>query len=266
MCEIIIKRIPTHAVRSYDIAVCDPSWNFSLPHRFNKCHSLMPILATTGIENYSVNIHLLETEVSHKITEDDRLVITERIDSSRKVLKYNPHSNTYTDTVSINLNVGLNVIFWCNQRLTPTAHPSEEERLKYSNITHLRGGLNVQFTPGQNQVWDTYLLAEARNGYSGKSEASPISSNGDYPFFCTDRITVSRYANSPSGLLQQSWLAAIMQRVKGRREFVYYNMRSSLPLNRVPPFAQEVTYHHLVRLGHPTVGEWTVSGPHQDTA
>jgi hypothetical protein len=110
------------------------------------------------------------------------------------------------------------------------------------------------------------LLAEARNGYSGKSEASPISSNGDYPFFCTDRITVSRNANSPSGLLQQSWLAAIMQRVKGRREFVYYNMRSCLPLNRVPPFAQEVTYHHLVRLGHPTVGEWTVSGPHQDTA
>jgi hypothetical protein len=67
MCEIIIKRIPTHAVRSYDIAVCDPSWNFSLPHRFNKCHSLMPILATTGIDNYSVNVHLLETEVSHKI-------------------------------------------------------------------------------------------------------------------------------------------------------------------------------------------------------
>jgi hypothetical protein len=94
------------------------------------------------------------------------------------------------------------------------AHPSEEERLKYSNLTHLCGGLNVQFTPGENQVWDTYLLTEARNGYSGKSEASPIPSNGDYPFFCTDKITVDRYANTPSGLLQQSWLSAIMQRIK----------------------------------------------------
>ncbi len=72
----------------------------------------------------------------------------------------------------------------------------------------------MQFTPGENQVWDTYLLTEARNGYSGKSEASPIPSNGDYPFFCTDKITVDRYANTPSGLLQQSWLSAIMQRIK----------------------------------------------------
>jgi hypothetical protein len=69
-------KIPTHTVRSYDIAIGDLSWNLSLPHRFNKCHSLMPILATTGIEKYSVNIHLLKTEVSHVITVDDRLLIT----------------------------------------------------------------------------------------------------------------------------------------------------------------------------------------------
>jgi hypothetical protein len=220
----------------------------------------MPILATTGTENYYVNVHMLDTEVRHIINEDNRLLIKEKIDSSRKILAYDSLTNTYKDTVSIPLNIGLNVIFWCNQRLNPTAHSSEETRLKYSNLTHLRGGINIQFTPGKNQTWDTYLLTEARNGYSGKTEASPIASNGDYPFFCTDRITISRYSNAPSGLLQQSWLAAIMQRVKGKREFLYYNMRASLPLNRVPPLAQEVSYHHLVKLNPPTIGDWTVEG------
>ena len=255
MCEIVIKQIPHKMVRSYDFHICDPTWEQGKNLYYNKCHSLLAILATTGMENYQLNFTILEPNITHDLSQE-KLTVRYHIHDEQKPLLYRNNTNTYEGKTSIKLSLGLNVLFWCSSRLRPRVHRSEVERSQYSSFKDLRNGLNLQITPGINEVWDTYLLNEMRNGYSGKSEASPVISHGNYPFLCIDRVAVCRQENKPSGLLQQSWLKAIRTRVHGHSKFLYYNTRGHLPMSSFPTLAHEVTFLQLIHLDYPKVGIW----------
>jgi hypothetical protein len=254
MYEIVVKKVPTSQVSTYSELICEPTED--MPSVYNRCHSLIALLSTNGVNNYWVNVKIVHANITNSIATGQVEVLYD-LDESKQALIYDSHKNTYTSNAKIQLNLGLNVIFWCNRKIKPRAHASEEERVRYSNFTYLNVGPNVQLTPGENQVWDTYLLSEARNGYSGKTEASPIGGGYCYPFFCTDRITIARNRHMPSELLQQSWLTAIKYRVHGRGEFQFYNLRGKLPISRVPCMAQNVTFHHLMKLRDPSYGDFT---------
>ena len=254
MYEIVVKKVPTNQVSTYSELICEPTEG--VPSGYNKCHSLIALLSTNGINNYWGIVRIVQANITNSIA-TGHVEVSYDLNESKQALIYDSRTNTYTNNAKIQLNLGLNVIFWCNRKIKPRAHSSEEGRIRYSNFTHLNIGLNVQLTPGDNQVWDTYLLSEARNGYSGKTEASPIGRGYLYPFFCTDRITIARNKNMPSELLQQSWMTAKKHRVHGRREFQYYNLRGNLPIDRVPCMARNVTFHNLIKLQDPTYGDFT---------
>jgi hypothetical protein len=260
MCEIVIKQYPKEYIDKYNVQICDPTWGDKSSPRWKKCHGVLAILANRGMEDYSVDLTLIRKSY---VYQDGNLAI--ETETGKQPLWYNSWANSYTEVSKINLNVGLNVLFWCSQKLKPRVHCSEEDRLRYSTNEHLWGGTNLQITPGTGQVWDTYLLREGTKGFSGKSDATPIS-EGEAPFFATDRITIARKANEPSQLLQQTWMKAIRERVRGKREFEYYQTRHTLPIHQVPMVAQTVSYFHLIKLENPKVGGWSQTGPFMDTA
>ena len=255
MYVIVVKKIPTHKIRTHDEKMCGPAWDTESQVKYKKCQSTMAILAATGIENYTVKTTLIKKGMKFFINKENNVDYVHTLDDTT-LLKYDTFTNTYSSTLNINLNQGLNIIFWCNRALHPTTYSAESTRLGCSDLEHLHDGVNIQFTPGDDQVWDTYLLNEAKLGYSGKTDASPICDNGEQPFLCTDRITVSRKRNEPSGLLQQSWLTAITNFAQGKNRFTYYDTRRLLPIYQFPPLAQEVSFFHLIKLRSPIVESW----------
>jgi len=77
-------------------------------------------------------------------------------------------------------------------------------------------------------------------------------------------VSLARFKDKPASLLQQSWFETLKERVEG--ELLYFNLTGSLPLNRVPQIAQEVTLWHLIRLGDPRAETYPVSGAFCDSA
>jgi hypothetical protein len=264
MCEIVLRRVPTKTIKRYDVQICDPFFGKETPFAFKRCHGLMAIIANTGQENFTMKFDLLEKETTIYITEEMRMGIRYSVNMGSKLLQYNEKTNTYSETVHVKLNLGLNVIFWCTNKLNPRFYSCEDQRLGFKEMEDLDYDMNVQITPGLGQVWDTYLFREMKKGYSGKCHTTPVTCGAGLNFFTIDRVSLARYRDKPTSLLQQSWFEIMKERVEG--ELLYFNLTGSLPLNRIPEVAQEVTFWHLIRLGNPTTGTYQHDRAFYDSA
>jgi hypothetical protein len=164
----------------------------------------MAVIANTGNENFSIKIDVLEKDMHIYTTEEHRMGIRYTVNTGSPILQYNETTNTYSETVHVNLHMGLNVMFWCTQKLSPWFYDSEEHRLQNSEEDDLEHDLNVQVTPGPGQVWDSYLFREMRRGYSGKCHTSPVTCGAGLSFFTIDRVSIAQFKDKPASLLQQS--------------------------------------------------------------
>jgi hypothetical protein len=264
MCEIVLRKVRTEQIQKYDVRICDPFWGFETPFAYKRCHGIMAVIANTGNENFSIKIDMLEKDMHIYTTEEHRMGIRYTVNTGSPILQYNETTNTYSETVHVKLHMGLNVIFWCTQKLSPRFYDSEEHRIQNSEEDDLDHDLNIQVTPGPGQVWDTYLFREMRKGYSGKCHTSPVTCGAGLSFFTIDRVSIARYKDKPASLLQQSWFEILKERVEG--ELLYFNLTGSLPLNRIPKVMQQVAFWHLIRLGNPRADTYPRDGAFYDTA
>jgi hypothetical protein len=246
--QVVVQQLSPWEVKFFDVTECSWICDWRNQTIWEKCHSNMFILGNAGNENFSIDVRIL----GHQVVEKDG---KRHVDTWEKdMLVGNKGDKTFKSQGSIRLNVGLTVLFWCHKKIHPSFWKTKADRDNASLPHRLKEGLHMQMTPGEGEVWDTYLLTEHTRGYSGRTDASPIC-RSKIPLFTTDRISLARKEDRPAHLFQLAWKDDIRSRIGCECPTYGYPCQANLPWWKIPGDEQLASYFYIAVLEDPSPKE-----------